>query len=190
MKSSTLHKPNISKERIAALEELLQDKKISYDSSPGVYVRSENDQELDILWQGFKLNAKDERSPGVYLTIGFITGAICMFLMTTILNFGTPAKDGFMDLNLWKQGNIKSEKVVNPQISVTPSESLNGVEGKGVNTKTEKYVVESGDTLEAIAYKYYGSRNPEKIQLIQTANNMTSPDQIAIGQEINIPVEN
>lgn len=189
MKSSTLHKPNISKERIAALEELLQDKKISYDSSPGVYVRSDNDQELDILWQGFKLNTKDERSPGVYLTIGFITGAICMFLMSTILNLGTPAKDGFMDLNLWKQGNIKSEKVVTPQISVTPSESLNAAEGSG-NMKKEKYTVESGDTLEAIAYKYYGSRTPEKIQLIQTANNMTSPDQIAIGQEIIIPVEN
>ena len=189
MKSSTLHKPNISKERIAALEELLNDKKVSYDSSPGVYVRSDNDQELDILWQGFKINTKEERSPGVYLTIGFVTGAICMFLMTTILNLGTPAKDGFMDINLWKHGNTKTEKVVTPQISVTPSETQ--ITGTGTeNFKQEKYTVQSGDTLEAISYKYYGSRDPQKIQLIQNANNMTSPDQIAIGQEINIPVKN
>ncbi|MCK7516005.1 MAG: hypothetical protein MZV70_76575 [Desulfobacterales bacterium] len=79
MKSSTLHRPGISKERIAALEELLSDKPTSYDSSPGVYVRSDKDRELDILWQGFKINSKDERSPGVYLTIGFVTGAYACF---------------------------------------------------------------------------------------------------------------
>lgn len=189
MKSSTLHKPNISKERIAALEELLQDKKMTYDSSPGVYVRSDNDQELDILWQGFKINTKEERSPGVYLSIGFVTGAICMFLMTTILNFGAPTKDNFIDLNLWKKANSKAEKIVTPQISVTPS-GVQTTQDAETNYKKEKYTVESGDTLEAIAVKYYGSGTPKKIELIQSANNMSSPDQLAIGQELVIPVEN
>ncbi|MDD3149712.1 MAG: hypothetical protein PHV68_02665, partial [Candidatus Gastranaerophilales bacterium] len=110
MKSSTVHKSNLSKERIAVLEELMSDKTRPYDSSPGVYVRSDKDRELDLLWQGLKSNTREERSPGVYLSVGFVTGALCMFLMTTILNFGNPSRDSFVDLNLWAKGNVVKEE--------------------------------------------------------------------------------
>jgi len=178
MKSSTLHRSNLSKERIAVLEELLNERKRSYDSSPGVYMRSDKDRELDILWQGFKISQRDERSPGVYLTIGFITGAICMFLMTAILNLGNPS-EGFIDLNLWKKGNIISNAT---PVNISPS-------SKQASVKTEKYIIKSGDTLEKVVLKYYGAYSPEKVQEIQDVNNITDPNKIRIGQELIIPVE-
>lgn len=184
MKSSTLNRSEISKERIAALDELLSNQSSSYDSSPGVYVRTDKDRELDILWQGFKINSKEERSPGVYLSIGFVTGAICMFLMTTILNFGKPSTENISDLNLWKKGNTEvKEKVTN--VSVTPASTPS----EDSNERTESYKVQSGDSLERIAIKFYGSSTPEKIQKIQTVNNLESPDQIKIDQELQIPLE-
>lgn len=184
MKSSTLHRQGISKERIAALEELLSDNSKPYDSSPGVYVRSDKDRELDILWQGFKINSKEERSPGIYLTIGFITGAICMFLMTTILNLGNPSKESFSDLNLWKKGNTEVKQKVTP-VSITPSTTT-----QNPNVKTEKYAIAQGDTLEKVALRFYGTADPSKIEQIQTVNNMDDPNKLQIGQELLIPLEN
>jgi len=183
MRSNTLHRSSISKERIAALEELLSDKSQPYDSSPGVYVRSDKDRELDVLWQGFKINTREERSPGIYLSIGFVTGALCMFLMTTILNFGNPSHESSIDLNLWKKGNTEVKEKVTP-ISVNPA-------SKAVSTaKTEKYTIQNGDTLEKVALRYFGSTSPEKIQQIQDANGLSNPNKISIGQELTIPVEN
>ena len=182
MKSSTLHKPS-SKERIAKLEEIISDKITQYDSSPGVYVRNDKNRELDLLWQGFKFNSKDERSPGVYLSIGFVTGAVCMFLMTTILNFGNPSVESFANLNLWQKGNTEVKQQKEAPVSVTPASST------AVNAKTEKYAIQSGDNLGKIAAKYYGDASPDNIKKIQDANGMTDPNKISIGQELNIPVE-
>lgn len=185
MKSNTLERQGISRERIAALEELLSDNPVSYDSSPGVYVRSDKDRELDILWQGFKINSREERSPGIYLTIGFITGAICMFLITAILNLGNPSKESFADLNLWKKGNTEVKHQSTP-VTITPSSQTN----QNLTGKTEKYVIQSGDTLEKISLRFYGTPDPSKIEQIQSANNMDNPNQVQIGQELIIPLEN
>lgn len=188
MKSSTIHKPSISKERIAALEELLSDRSVPYDSSPGVYVRSDKDRELDVLWQGFKINSKEERSPGVYLSIGFVTGAICMFLMTSILNLGNPVQDNFSDLNLWKKANtvsVKEKSAAPSAVSVTPAaESAAPTSGS-----EQSYTIQSGDTLESVAIKFYGSSTPSKIQKIQDANGMTDPNKLSIGQTLRVPIE-
>lgn len=186
MRSGTLNRSEISKERIAALDELLSNQtSSSYDSSPGVYVRTDKDRELDILWQGFKINSKEERSPGVYLSIGFITGAVCTFLMSAILNFGKPSADSFGDINLWKKGNAEVKQEVNNNVSVTPALS----EGDDSNFRTETYTVKSGDSLEAISIKFYGLSTPDRIQKIQALNNLESPDQIRIDQKLEIPLE-
>jgi len=185
MKSSTIHRSNLSKERIAVLEELLNERKKTYDSSPGVYMRTDKERELDLLWQGFKINQKDERSPGVYLTVGFITGAVCMFFMTAILNIGNPS-DGFIDLNLWKKGNIIS-KAAPVSINVAPA-SANVASVSAEQPKMQKYTIKNGDTLESVSIKFYGGYDASKVQKIQEINNITNPNKITIGQEINIPL--
>lgn len=186
MKTNNIYRSGISKERIAALEELLSDNSVPYDSSPGVYVRSDKDRELDVLWQGFKVNSRDEKTPGLYLTIGFITGAICMFLMITILNLGNPSKESFSDLNLWKKGNTEVKQKANTPVTLTPSTPVS----QNTYTKTEKYKVQDGDTLEKISLRFYGTPDPAKIEQIQAANNMDNPNALQIDQELTIPLEN
>jgi LysM repeat protein len=180
MKANTVRKSNMSKERVLALDELLPRKVSQYDSSPGVYVRSDRDRELDILWQGYRVNAREERSPLLYLSVGFVAGVISMLIMTAILNFGNHSKDSFADLDLWQKGNTKPQAV-----SVSPSADKNTA---NIETKAE-YTVKSGDTLEKIAYKYYGKANPSLVNKIQTANNLSNPNQLKIDQKLLIPVE-
>jgi hypothetical protein len=179
MRSSTLRRSNVSKERALALDELLPNKSTNYDSSPGVYVRSEQDRELDVLWQGFKVNHREERSAGFYLTVGFVTGAICAVLMAFVINLGTPSKDNISDLNLWKKANTK------PTVNIAPSTQA-GIAG---SLKTTEYQVKSGDTLGAIAYKFYGVDSPDKVNRIQTVNKLKSPDDLQIDQKLIIPME-
>ncbi len=177
MKSSTLHRSNLSKERIAVLEELLSARKNPsakrvVESQPD----AEKDRELDILWQqGLKVNQKDERSPGVYLAIGFIAGIFCMFLMTAILNIGN-SSNGLADLNLWKKDAIKPASVT--VLSAEP----------GSTPRTEKYIIRNGDTLDKISQRFYGIYDLEKIKQIQDINNIRNPKMIRIGQEIIIPL--
>lgn len=187
MRSSTLNKPKISKERIEALDELISDKS-SYDSSPGVYVRTDKDRELDILWQGFKINSKEDRSPGIYLLMGFITGIICTVLMTSILNMGNPSNESSSDLNLWKKANTEVKQKNNNSdavnnLSVTPASQSD------TNARTEQYQIKDGDSLAAIAIRYYGSASPANVEKIQKANNLVSPDQISAGKELLIPLD-
>ena len=50
MKSSTIRRSNLSKEKMAVLEALSKYKQDAYDNSPGVYVRPNKEKELDVLW--------------------------------------------------------------------------------------------------------------------------------------------
>lgn len=217
MRTYALRKSYMTNERTLALDELLPDRNNNYDSSPGVYVRSDRDRELDILWQGTRVHAREEKSPVFYLSTGFIAGVVCVFLISAFLNVGNPssnatnyvasdvpraasvnvpgdapdevqdkpsakvkekAKNSGSLFSWWKP---KSEK----DILVAVSPSFNDEQ---VNVQT--YVVKSGDTLEGIAYRFYGMGGPIRVARIQEANNLKSPDQLQIGQHLVIPVEN
>jgi len=88
MRSSILHRSNLSKERKAFLEELKNQNEYYDVEAPNIYKRTSKQEELDTLWKTFKINQKDQQNPGVYLTVGFIAGAISMFMMTALLSFG------------------------------------------------------------------------------------------------------
>ena len=49
--------------------------------------------------------------------------------------------------------------------------------------------VESGETLGAIAKKYYGSGGPKSVALIVNANNGLEPTKLKVGQELVIPAK-
>lgn len=171
----------LSKERIAVLEELISDNNSSYDSAPGVYVRSNKDKELDLLWQSFKNAQKEDKSPGIYLTVGFLTGALCMFLMSTFLNFGH-YQEGNAEINLWKKGSA----VVASKIKIAPADTAKTTES--VN-KIQKHKIQSGETLASVALKYYGNSGPDYVKKIQDANGIQDPNKISIGQELTVPVQ-
>lgn len=58
MKSSTIRRSNLSKEKMAVLEALSKYKTDGSDITPNVYVRPNREKELDLLWQNFKINQK------------------------------------------------------------------------------------------------------------------------------------
>ena len=89
MRNSSIYRSNLSDEKIAFLSEIKNKKDIKQDlndNAPKAYKRPEKQKELDLLWQNFKINQKEEKSPGVYLLTGFIAGALCMFIMNSILS--------------------------------------------------------------------------------------------------------
>ncbi len=182
MKSNTVRRRNVSNERVLALDELLPNRSNQYDSSPGVYVRSDRDRELDVLWQGYRVNSKEERSPMIYLSVGFIAGVLGVLLMSAMFNFGNPSRENIAELDLWEKANTKPVTAV----SVTPSTEMEDP----IVESTAEYRVRSGDTLEKIAYRFYGNGSPSKVDKIQIANNLRSPHHIRAGQKLVIPIDN
>ena len=117
MKNTTLYRSNLSSERVAFLEELkAQQEKQSDDSAPKTYKRQAKDKELDVLWNNFKINAKDDKSPGLYLLTGFILGALSMFLLNSLFYMNSNSEiTEDVDAQQIKQSKI--EKRINKKIA-------------------------------------------------------------------------
>ena len=174
MKSSTLRRSNLSKEKMAVLEALSKYKQdSSYDNSPNVYVRPNKEKELDLLWQNFKISQKSEKSPSVYLATGFISGAITMLMLTTIISFSLKGNDVKVPAKT---------KVQNENVNFLPA-------GETSAKESEVYTVQSGDTVESILIRFYGSYSPEKANAVQQANNLKNLNKLQIGQKLTIPME-
>lgn len=181
MKSSTLRRSNLSKERMLILEELAKNKKQPYDASPGVYVRANKEKELDVLWQNFKVSQKEDKSPGIYLATGFVAGAIVMLIMTTLLSFSVRGTD---TQDIATAPKIKERA----RLTFIPADKTNNEETI-VTKGNETYTVKSGDTLAGIIIRFYGSYDVSKIEKIRQANKMTNADNLQIGQSLIIPME-
>lgn len=180
MKSSTLRRSNLTKERMLILEELAKSKKQPYDASPGVYVRPNKDKELDVLWQNFRVSQKEDKSPGIYLATGFIAGAIAMLIMTTLLSFSVRSTDS-NDITVPKT----KERA---RLTFIPADKSTNDESPIIKGN-ETYTVKSGDTLEGVIIRFYGRYDQSKIEKIRVANKMTNPNNLQIGQSLIIPMD-
>lgn len=179
MKSSTIRRSNLSKEKMAVLEALSKYRHEAYNDSVGVYVRPNKEKELDLLWQNFKVNQKSEKSPNVYLTAGFVAGAVVMLILTVLISFTARG------INSVRENTVAPVKKEKLSLSFIPS-SQKAEEETAVN---EVYTVQDGDTMEAILVRFYGSYSKEKESLVLKTNNMTNPNKLSIGQQLTIPVE-
>lgn len=167
---------------MAVLEALSKYRQDSYDNSPSVYVRPEmpqdKDKELDVLWQNFKVNQKSEKSPNIYLATGFIVGVVVMLILTVLISFSAKG------INSIRENSVTPVKKEKMSISFIPSSN-----NSGENVNNETYTVQSGDTIESIVIRFYGSYSKEKEDLVVKTNNMTNPNKLSIGQQLIIPVE-
>ena len=182
MKSSTIRRANLSKEKMAVLEALSKYGHDVFDGTPGVYVRPEDsrDKELDVLWQNFKVNQKSEKSPNIYLAAGFITGAVVMLAVAIIVGF---TAKGITSVKENTVVPVKKEKM---NLNFIPSSSDSNMQTTVAN---ETYTVQSGDTIEGILIRFYGSYSKEKEELVLKTNNLTNPNKLSIGQQLTIPME-
>ena len=55
--------------------------------------------------------------------------------------------------------------------------------------KTEKYIVQSGDTIEKILIRFYGQYSKTSEYNVMQANNLSNPNKLSIGQELIIPIQ-
>lgn len=193
MKNSTLNRSVLSGENMALLAELkaqneeASEESVKNDASPKTATKQD---ELDFLWQNFKINTKDEKSPGVYILTGFIAGALSMFLMTAMLSitaFSNPddttvknerkiVKKNHGTFGAFEKSKVAEVKQNTEEIAKTPA------------VVNDKYKVKAGDSLEAISLKFYGKISPENTEKIRAANALASPHSIYAGQELLIPL--
>ncbi len=183
MKSSTIRRSNLSKEKMAVLEALSNYKSAYYDNSPSVYVRPNKEKELDLLWQNFKVNQKNDKSPNIYLAAGFITGAVVMLLLVVVISLSAKGLNSVGEKLSSTPAPMKKEKL---SLNFIPASTEKSEEAAVAN---EQYTVQSGDTMEAILVRFYGSYSKEKEALVLKTNNLTNPNKLSIGQKLIIPME-
>ncbi len=197
MRNSSIYRSNLSDEKVAFLSELKSQKDYTTteDYEPKAYKRTGRQKELDILWQNFKINTKEEKSPGVYLLTGFIAGALCMFLMNAILSIGSNLSADSVETAF---GQPKFEKKISrksklPQMSssveVIPAAAVSIEEEIASAPVVENYVVKSGDSMSTIVYRFFGKYDPSKVEKIKQANNLTNAHKLSIGQKLVIPLD-
>ena len=181
MKSTTLRRSNITKEKVAMMEAL--NRYNTEHMGEDFYRRLSKNRELDALWQNFGVKQqKVERAPQIYFVIGLIAGVIITLLITTfvsiLINISTPKEDAVPKVKTTTQESAKFRFI--------PADSSKNSTVSAV-TK-EEYTVREGDTLESIVIRFYGSFDMDKVTLIQEANKMANPNALSIGQKLIIPI--
>ncbi|MBE7704716.1 MAG: LysM peptidoglycan-binding domain-containing protein [Cyanobacteria bacterium SIG29] len=190
MRNSSIYRSNLSDEKVAFLSEIKNQREynVQEDNEPRAYRRTSKQKELDLLWQNFKINPKEEKSPGVYLLTGFIAGALCMFIMNAILSISSNIGN---EADVTSLGQPKFEKKISrkdtlPQIAVVPAQT-EAIEEAIIPT-FENYTVKSGDSMSSIVYRFYGKYDPAKVEKIRQANKLTNAHKLSIGQKLIIPL--
>lgn len=171
MRSSTFHKTSLSKGRLKDLEQVLSDRKANYDDAPGVYVRSNKEKDLDLLWQVDRVAKKQRKMTRKQITTSFVAGILCtLFISSMFNNF----QNNMSDVDFWQKG----ESIVN----VSPADN------KAPMVSTQTYTIKAGDTIDSIVMRFYGVYDVERIKQIQAINNIADPSKIKLGQVLTIPI--
>lgn len=185
MKSSTLRRSNITKEKVAMMEALSRYNRQHQDED--FYKAQNKSRDLDILWQSFGVKPnKNEKAPQVYFVTGLILGVIITLAITTVISllisFSTPKDDMII-----QPSKKQSVSATSGKFSFIPADSAATKTAASV-VNNEEYVVKEGDTLESIVIRFYGSFDMSKVNAIQDVNKMANPNALSIGQKLIIPM--
>ena len=184
MKSTTLRRSNITREKVAMMEALSRYNRQHQDED--FYKAQNKTRELDVLWQSFGVKPnKNEKAPQVYFVTGLICGVIITLAITTVIslliNISTPKEDVIVKPSK-KQAIVETDS----KFSFIPPDSAS-VKTTPV-LSNEEYTVKEGDTLESIVIRFYGSFDMSKVNAIQSVNKMANPNALSIGQKLIIPM--
>ena len=185
MKSTTLRRSNITREKVAMMEALSRYNMQHQDED--FYKAQSKTRELDVLWQSFGVKPqKNEKAPQVYFVTGLVLGVVITLAITTVvsllISLSTPKEEVIVPAK-------KSAQVVesNAKFSFIPADSASA-KPSSVVPLNEEYIVKEGDTLESIIIRFYGSFDMNKVNAIQSANKMANPNALSIGQKLIIPM--
>ena len=182
--NTTLRRSGITKEKVAMMEALTRYNRAH--EGEDFYRNQNKTKELDVLWQSFGIKPqRNEKNPQVYFVTGLIVGVIITLAITTLVSllvsFSTPKDEMMMS----QPKKVKSETT--SKFSFIPADS-SSAKTTPVVSLNEEYVVKEGDTLESIVIRFYGSFDMDKVAKIQSANNMSNPNALSIGQKLTIPM--
>ena len=186
MKSTTLRRSNITREKVAMMEALNRYNREHQDED--FYRKQSKSHELDALWQSFGVKQqRNEKAPQVYFVTGLICGVIITLLITTfvslLINVSTPKDDAIIEPAAVKKVSSDSGK-----FRFVPADSASSKKAVETTPINEEYVVKEGDTLESIVIRFYGSFDMNKVNTIQEVNKMANPNALSIGQKLIIPM--
>ena len=183
MKSTTLRRSNITREKVQMMEAL---NRYNHQHQDEDFYKSQNKtRELDVLWQSFGVRPrKNEKAPQVYFVMGLILGVGITLIITTVvsllINLSAPKEE--MAVPVKKTSVETTEK-----LSFIPADSASTKPAAPV-TKNEQYTIRSGDTLASIVVRFYGKFDMRKVNAIQEANKLSNPNALSVGQKIIIPM--
>lgn len=163
-----------------------------YVKTPDVYVRQDQQNEIDLLWSGMKESQAKQIPPIAYLGIGFVLGLIVAGIIATILLWGTtpPETNYLAPSDTETSQALQTDEVIN-----IPSKASAEKKGAPTNVANSQYneivthTIQSGDSISTIAEKYYGSSAPKFVELIKKSNNLQSVHSITAGKTLVIPVK-
>ena len=190
MKGSTLRRSNITREKIAMLESLAKyNNKYNNTRTP-----VDKQEELDVLWQNFKVASRTEKSPIAFFTSGVLVGVVSTLVVAILISL-VVGYSPLEDLNISisnpfnKGSNIESSKFtfIPADKDATGATAPKTKVATGTN-QGEVYTVQEGDTLESIIIRFYGSYSVKYEEAIKEANNMKNPNALSIGQKLRIPL--
>ena len=187
MKSSTLHRSTLSREKMSMVQNV---KPQSYDrvqSSLNQYIKMQKKPELDVLWRDFEKSVQSKskaKAPIVYAGMGFILGLLFALAIFVILGISM-----YSDVQKVEMEDAAPKAKQEAPVSVIPSGSNTTNAAKTTISSEEKYTIQEGDTLDKVAVRFYGEYSQEKIDAIMKLNNIKDPTRIQIGQVLIIPLD-
>ena len=189
MKGSTLKRANLSREKIAMLEAFAKYNSGKYYQN--AYPNNAKQDELDVLWQHLKAPAAPEKSSIAFFSSGVLVGIVSTLFVAIIMSFivgYSPIDDFTFNMS----NKIKAPKVESLKFTFIPADKHEVVvpneSEPAADADLREYTVQSGDSLESIAIKFYGSFDEAKIKGIQETNSLSNPNAIGIGQKLMIPM--
>ena len=184
MKGSTLKRSNITREKIAMLESLAKyNNKYNNTRTP-----VDKQEELDVLWQNFIVASRAEKSPIAFFTSGVLVGVVSTLVVAILISLivgYSPLED--LNINISNPFN-RTPKLETSKFTFIPADTKQEVQTTTVLPQSKEYTVQSGDSLESIAIRFYGSFDEAKIKSIEEANKLANPNAIGIGQKLIIPM--
>lgn len=198
MKSSTIRRSNLSKEKIAVLEALskfngsnndnsntINDSGINNepmdDISPEVYVRRNKEKELDILWKDFKI-PKGENSPIIYLGIGFVAGIIATLVVSAFIGMSS----GDFHPNI---GSSNTETVA--EVSIPEDSSASAIETTETSSVTETSAEETAEPeAKTKKFGFFGSKKANEEANVESAAQANKEYEVQSGDTMEQIVRN
>ncbi len=188
MKGSTLRRSNITREKIAMLESLARYNN-EYNRVQRTDAPVDKQEELDVLWQNFKVASRPEKSTMAFFTTGVFVGVISTLVVAILISLvvGYSPLD---DLNLNLSNPIKITTAgESPKFTFIPADNKQEPAApQAALPQSKEYTVQAGDSLESIAIRFYGGFDQAKIKAIEEANKLANPNAIGIGQKLIIPM--